>query len=258
MTLSHHLLLLGVLSLWHCSADSADPLGVFCDKDAKIGSPKESAYIDDLSVQLVLKASTSGFVAISYGSGQVFVHGLAQCRGDVGKEACSTCIQDAAMQIRARCPNEADARIWFDYCFLRYSNKDFIGKLDTRPGILYRNGDNVTIETERFNEELGKLMENIGSQAVERRNEGLGKGQTKLSPFVTLYALAQCTRDLSPLSCAQCLSISVGNFPNFCNNRKGCRVLYSSCYTRYELYPIFFPLGSTQRFSNTQMMMVYP
>ena len=140
----------------------------------------------------------------------------------------------------------------------RYSNKYFIGKLDTRPGILYRNGDNVTIEKERFNEELGKLMEKIGSQAVEPRNEGLGKGQTKLSPFVTLYALAQCTRDLSALSCAQCLSIAVGNFPNFCDNRKGCSVLYSSCCTRYELYPIFFPLGSTQRFSNTQMMMVYP
>ena len=120
MTLSHHLLLLGVLSLWHCSADSADPLGVFCDKDARFGSPKESAYIDGLSVQLVLKASASGFVAASYGRDQVFVHGLAQCRGDVDKEGCSTCIQDAARQIRTRCPNEADARIWFDYCFLRY------------------------------------------------------------------------------------------------------------------------------------------
>ena len=120
MTLSHHLLLLGVLSLWHCSADSADPLWVFCDKDAKFGSPKESSYMHDLSVQLVLKGSTSGFVALSYGSGQVFVHGLAQCRGDVGKEGCSTCIQDAAKQIRTRCPNKADARILFDYCFLRY------------------------------------------------------------------------------------------------------------------------------------------
>ncbi|XP_034691912.1 cysteine-rich repeat secretory protein 55-like [Vitis riparia] len=255
MTLSHHLLLLGVLSLWHCSADSADPLGVFCNKDSKIGSGNASADFDDLSVQLVSKASTNGFVAISFGSGQYLVHGLAQCRGDVGKEGCSTCIQDAAKQIRTRCPNKADARILFDYCFLRYSDKDFIGKVDTGFGIFLRHGAKVT-ETERFNEELGKLMEKIRSQAVEPQNAGLGKGQTKLTPSVTLYALVQCTRDLSPLSCAQCLAIAVGNFSDFCYNMKGCRVLYSSCYARYELYPVSFPLGSALMFSNTQK--VYP
>ncbi|RVW34384.1 Cysteine-rich repeat secretory protein 55 [Vitis vinifera] len=78
-------------------------------------------------------------------------------------------------------------QIWFDYCFLRYSNKDFIG-IDTGFGIYYYNVDNVT-ETERFNEELSKLMEKIRSQAVEPQNAGLGKGQTELTPFITLYAL---------------------------------------------------------------------
>ncbi|RVW34336.1 Cysteine-rich repeat secretory protein 55 [Vitis vinifera] len=203
MTLSHHLLLLGVLSLWHCSADSADPLGVFCNKDTNIGSGNASADFDDLSVQLVSKASTNGFVAISFGSGQYLVHGLAQCRGDVGKEGCSTCIQDAAKQIRIR---QADGEDQIAGC--------------------------------------------------EPQNAGLGKGQTKLTPFVTLYALVQCTRDLSPLSCAQCLAIAVGNFSDFCYNMKGCRVLYSSCYARYELYPVSFRLGSALMFSNTQK--VYP
>ena len=139
----------------------------------------------------------------------------------------------------------------------RYSNKEFIGEVDTGFGIYYYNVDNVT-ETERFNEELGKLMENIRSQAVNPENKGLGKGQTKLTPFITLYALQQCTRDLSPISCSQCLAIAVGNFPNFCNNKKGCRVLYSSCYTRYELYPFFFPISSAFNFSNTRMKTVYP
>ena len=125
MTFSHHhhhllLLLLVVLFPWYCSAESADPLGEFCNKDTKIGSGKASANIDKLLVELVSKASTNGFLATSYGSGENTVYGLAQCRGDVDNKDCSTCIQDAAKQIRTRCPNEADARIWFDYCFLRY------------------------------------------------------------------------------------------------------------------------------------------
>ena len=121
MTFSHHhLLLLVVLYLWCCSAESADPSGQYCNKDTKLGSGKTSANIDKLLVELVSKASTNGFLATSYGSGENTVYGLAQCRGDVDNKDCSTCIQDAAKQIRTRCPNEADARIWFDYCFLRY------------------------------------------------------------------------------------------------------------------------------------------
>ena len=113
-------------------------------------------------------------------------------------------------------------------------------------------------DPEDFNKELGALMDHIRAQAVVPSEEGLGKGKSVLSPFVTLYALVQCTRDLSEISCAQCLSIAVNNFPNFCSNRKGCRVLYSSCYVRYELYPFFFPLDSNKTGpSNTAKVSVY-
>uniref|UniRef100_A0A7N2MJR1 Gnk2-homologous domain-containing protein n=1 Tax=Quercus lobata TaxID=97700 RepID=A0A7N2MJR1_QUELO len=69
-------------------------------------------------------------------------------------------------------------------------------------------------------QEFGTLIDQIRAQAVETKNEGLGK------------------------DCAQCLAIAVGNFEKFCKDRKGCRVLYSSCYVRYEFYPFFFPLDS--------------
>ncbi|KAK7813044.1 cysteine-rich repeat secretory protein 55 [Quercus suber] len=67
----------------------------------------------------------------SYGKNQDQVFGLGQCRGDVSSKDCSSCIQDAAKQIRQCCPNQADARIWYDHCFLRYNNKSFIGEIDT-------------------------------------------------------------------------------------------------------------------------------
>ncbi|KAG8387239.1 hypothetical protein BUALT_Bualt02G0000800 [Buddleja alternifolia] len=85
-------------------------------------------------------------------------------------------------------------------------------------------------------------MSRISSEAVKPPNKGLGKEKSKISSFLTLYTLVQCTRDLSELNCAQCLAIAIGNFPDVCPNRRGCRVLYSSCYVRYELYPFFFPL----------------
>ncbi|KAI4354190.1 hypothetical protein L6164_003082 [Bauhinia variegata] len=242
-----------------CSAESADPLGEFCNKGTNISNGgKLSANIDKLLGELVQKIPLSFFVSTSYGKGQDQVYGLAQCRGDVSTEDCSTCIEDAAKQIRQRCPNQADARIWYDFCFLRYNSKSFAGEVDTSFGIFYFNVENVT-DPEDFNKKLGALMGEIREEAIVANNKGLGKGKSELTPFVTLYALVQCTRDLPELGCAQCLAIAVSNFPTFCNNRKGCRVLYSSCYVRYELYPFFFPLDSNKaELSNTVMAIVYP
>ncbi|KAF3435901.1 hypothetical protein FNV43_RR22993 [Rhamnella rubrinervis] len=245
------------LLLCTCVAESADPLGDFCNEDNEIGKGI-SANIDTLLTKLVSNIASTGYVATSYGRDPNQVYGLAQCRGDVAKEDCSTCIQDAAKQIRQRCPNEADARIWYDYCFLRYNTKNFIGEIDTSYGIFYYNVNNVT-DPVNFIKQLEDLTGRIRAQAVEPKNQGLGKGESKLSPLVSLYALVQCTRDISQIDCAQCLAIAVETFTTICSERKGCRVLYSSCYVRYELYPFFFPINSSNGTAeDNQIVVVHP
>ncbi|KAM3683548.1 hypothetical protein ACB098_12G156200 [Castanea mollissima] len=240
MNLNYKILL--ILALCNCNAESADPLGRFCNTNTNIGSDSQiSANIDRLEAELVSKTPSNGFIATSYYKNQYQVFGLAQCIGDVSTTDCSSCIQDAVKQIRQRCPNQADARIWYDFCFLRYNSKIFIGEIDTSYGISYGNVEDVT-DPDTFNKELGTLIGQIRAQAVETKNEGLGKVKTKLSTFVTLYALVQCTRDLSLV-----------------DYWIGCRVLYSSCYARYELYPFFFPLDSTSNhtMADTVMAIVY-
>lgn len=241
------------------NAISQDPLGEFCNKDTNISSGgKLSTNIDKLLSNLAFKTPSTFFTTTSYGNNKDNVYGLAQCRGDINTQDCTSCIHDATKQIRQRCPNQADARIWYDYCFLRYSNKNFIGEVDTSFGIFYFNTENVT-DSEVFNKKLGALMDQVRGEAVMVKGKGLGKGKTVLSPFLTVYGLVQCTRDLDEVSCAQCLAIAVNNFQTFCNDRKGCRVLYSSCYVRYELYPFFFPLDSTKiRASSIGKVVVFP
>ncbi|KAI3461813.1 hypothetical protein Pfo_018476 [Paulownia fortunei] len=239
MNLLYNFLLL--FFLYICTAESADPSAYFCNDGSKTnGSTQISRNINNLLAKLVSGTVQNGFTATSYGEGEAQIFGLAQCRGDVSRDDCSGCIQDAANDIRRLCPNQADARIWYDYCFLRYKTVSFFGEVDTS-GIYFYNVENVT-DTDVFNKKLGALMDQIRSEAIRPAQKGLGKGKSNISPFLTLYALVQCTRDLSELNCAQCLAIAVGNFPRFCDNKKGCRVLYSSCYVRYELYPFFFPL----------------
>ncbi|KDP45260.1 hypothetical protein JCGZ_15125 [Jatropha curcas] len=209
-------LLLIILSLCTTNCNGQDPLGNLCN-DQQTNNKTTIQNINHLITELVSKASSSGYFTTTSGQGQDKIYGLAQCRGDVSTDDCSGCLRDAAKEIGQRCPNQVDARIWYDYCFLR-------------------------------------------SEAVKEKNKGIGKGETKLTPLVTLYALAQCTRDLAVVDCAQCIAIAVGNFPNFCNNRKGCRAIYSNCYVRYELYPFFFPLDSSNNSSSVGnwVVQVYP
>ncbi|XP_027183536.1 cysteine-rich repeat secretory protein 55-like [Coffea eugenioides] len=249
---SFHKLLLLLTALFICTAESAELWSQFCNDNSPINSPQLSANIDSLLAELVSGTVLNGFSTSSYGKAKDQVFGLGQCRGDVSNEDCSSCIKDASKQIRKLCPTQADARIWYDYCFLRYDTEKFFGRVDTSIGIFFYNVENVT-DPDSFNKELGNLSDKISSEAVAPGNNGLGRGKKELSPFLTLYELVQCTRDLSQLSCEQCLAIAIGEFPTFCNNKKGCRVLYSSCIVRYELYPFFFPLDPKETLVNMPM-----
>ncbi|KAG6414695.1 hypothetical protein SASPL_122068 [Salvia splendens] len=238
MNLLHNLFTI-ILCLHILSAESQDPAASSCNDNTKANTTT-SRSIDTLLPKLVSGTIQNGFIATSYSG----VHGLAQCRGDVSSSDCASCIQSAAKEIRTLCPSQSDARIWYDYCFLRYSTDRFFGEVDVS-GVYLINTQNVT-DPEAFNKKLASVMDEISKEAVRSSSRGLGRGKRDVSDFVRLYALVQCVRDLSEINCAQCLAIAVSNFPTVCGDRRGCRVLYSSCYVRYELYPFFFPLDSQE------------
>ncbi|KAK1436967.1 hypothetical protein QVD17_02751 [Tagetes erecta] len=244
MGFTHHYLLIFALCILY--VESADPSAQLCNQNSNTTTPQLTKNIDSLLSALVKAASESGYSVTSSGSNQARVYGLAQCRGDVPSDECSSCIQTAAKEIKNMCPDRVDARIWYEYCFIRYNTENFFGQVDTGYGTFYYNVENVT-DPKTFNTALGALMYKINSMASAAGNKGIAKDSTKLSDFLTLYALSQCTRDLSQLSCRQCLAIAVGNFPTYCDDKKGCRVIYSSCYVRYELYPFYFPLDADQK-----------
>ncbi|XP_075478932.1 cysteine-rich repeat secretory protein 55-like [Primulina tabacum] len=237
--------LLTILFLYISTAESTDPSAYFCNNNTETNNNTQlSRNIDALIPRLVQGAIQNGFLATSYGNGANQIYGLGQCRADVSSNDCSACIRDAAEQSRKLCPNQADVRIWYDYCFLKYNTVEFFGQVDTSYGVFFWNVANVN-DPNVFNQKLGPLVDQIESEAVKLPgSKGLGKGETEISTFETLYALVQCTRDLSATNCAQCLAVAIGNFHTYCKDKKGCRVLYGSCYVRYELYPFFFPLDS--------------
>ncbi|KAF0914929.1 hypothetical protein E2562_032840 [Oryza meyeriana var. granulata] len=230
---------------------ATDPIGGYCSEsgtsDAEINGKARRRSINSVVFDLVAKAgSNGGFATSSAGKGNNGFYGLAQCRGDVAASDCDACLAEAANHTLAFCHYASDSRMWYDYCFMRYKNANFIGQVDTRAdaSVTIRKEENMD-NPKPFQKAVGKAMGKATAQATG--SAGLGRVKEKYTPFVSIYGLAQCTRDLAPLACAQCLSTAVSQFGDFCSAAQGCQIEYSSCWVRYEIYPFYFPLEASGR-----------
>ncbi|XBI70862.1 hypothetical protein VPH35_065239 [Triticum aestivum] len=238
-----------------------DAIGSNCAGTRYAGSGK--ANIDSVLADLVAKGSSGGFATAVAGKGNsTVVYGLAQCRGDVSASDCSSCLADAAKQLPTACSYLSDARIClaglyvracrYDFCFMRYDDTDFAGQSDTGAGVILVNVQ-AADDPKPFKKAVGKVMNKATAQASASGRAGLGRSKDQYTPFVTIYGLAQCTRDLAPLVCAQCVSVALSKFGDYCGAQQGCQINYSSCRVRYEIYPFYFPLDGAGGRATTDM-----
>ncbi|XP_031499974.2 cysteine-rich receptor-like protein kinase 10 [Nymphaea colorata] len=195
--------------------------------------------LNTLFLSLSSNASINGFTTATAGETPDEVYGLVLCRGDVSAADCANCTSDATTQILQRCPSSKSSIIWFDNCFLRYSDQSFFGTVNTGFRYYMWNQNNVSDPT-LFNSQLGNLMANLSSTATTDSSGRLfAAGETKFNDFQKIYGLVQCTRDLSSDGCSGCLSEGIGAIPACCNGKQGGRVLMPTCNIRYEVYPFF-------------------
>ncbi|KAE9461708.1 hypothetical protein C3L33_06383, partial [Rhododendron williamsianum] len=165
------------------------------------------------------------------------VYGLFLCRGDVSAADCQSCIDIASEEISKECPFKKEAIIWYDQCMIRYSNRSFFSTMETQPTLYLLNTENVT-EPDKFTEILGNMFANLTTVATSiPSNQRYATNETNVGNFTKLYGMVQCTPDLSPLLCRNCLNEILSSLLGFMAGRIGGRVLTPSCNVRYELYP---------------------
>ncbi|KAJ9169013.1 hypothetical protein P3X46_020483 [Hevea brasiliensis] len=198
-----------------------------------------SVYQSNLNILLSSLSSniniTYGFYSLSFGQDPDRAYAIALCRGDVLLDDCRSCVNDSARRILQDCPNQKEAIGWYDNCMIRYSNKSIFGVMEDWPRLALLNVNNVT-SIDQFNQVLRTLMDRLRSEASS--GSSLRKFATGEAPgpdFLTIYALAQCTPDLSGQQCNDCLDQAAGYIPGCCNGKIGGRVVTPSCNLRYEI-----------------------
>ncbi|KAG7626143.1 Gnk2-homologous domain [Arabidopsis thaliana x Arabidopsis arenosa] len=145
----------------------------------------------------MISISILGDVVVFSGDNSIYVK--LQCRGDSSTSTCRSCLDTAF------------------------------------------SGD-VSGDAKSFNEKTRTLLYKLKEKASSKENipnkknylyatgeESLGK--------MKLYAMVQCTQDLSIKNCSVCLNWILGKLPKCCNGKQGGRFLSTSCNFRYELYP---------------------
>jgi hypothetical protein len=116
-----------------------------------------------------------------------------------------------------------------------------MGVVETSPSFYMWNTANVSANyLNRFNDDLRSLLESLRSRAVAGGSLRKFAAENATAPnFQTLYALVQCTPDLSEEDCNGCLVEAFRNIPQCCDGKQGGRVIGRSCNMRFEVYPFY-------------------
>ncbi|KAL5579096.1 hypothetical protein UlMin_011538 [Ulmus minor] len=221
----------------HTIAESTFPSN-FCN-NSNGNYTANSTYQTNLSNLLSTLPSkgdnNNGFYNSSSGNGSDEVYSIGLCRGDIKPDVCRSCLNDSITPLLELCPNQKEAIIWYDECLLRYSNKSLFGNMDNSLKILMSSSQNVTSNVSDFFQDLRSLLDNLKNRAAAGGSlRKFATGNESTSGFVTIYALAQCTPDLSQGECISCLDGIYVDIPRCCEGKIGGRILTASCNFRYE------------------------
>nr|GMD93010.1 cysteine-rich receptor-like protein kinase 25 [Ipomoea batatas] len=239
-----------VILIWFClfmslitKGDSASALRYYCNNSTSYtpNSPYK-ANLDVLLSNLFSNGTrnNNGFYQTTVGGGASndTVYGLFLCRGDASPEVCGGCVGDARERILELCSDGKTAMIWYDNCILRYSEESMLGILDQSTWFTMRNKDNDT-QPNGYMQLVGNVLDQITTQASSGSGKKFAVLEANFSPFERVYALGQCTPDISNVDCQICFRNVIAMLPGCCYGAVGARALFPSCNVRYELNPFY-------------------
>ncbi|XP_061984229.1 cysteine-rich receptor-like protein kinase 25 [Populus nigra] len=234
----------------------ADPPYKGCSNNSSYSA--NSPFQNNLEIlmsSLRSNASVSKLYNTSTGNELDRIYAQYMCLNYVTHDECSTCIKVASQTITRLCPGDKEAVVWEELCQLRYSSQNFLAHLDVSGNIPQHNKNDVKNPVQ-FRSVVNEALDNLIKQAASSASANMyATTEVPFNDTYTLYALVQCSTDLSPDDCNTCLRVSLANIRNCCYASRGVRVLSRSCYLRYELYA-FYEGETTLQKKETEIWMI--
>ncbi|XP_078433707.1 cysteine-rich receptor-like protein kinase 10 [Wolffia australiana] len=186
-------------------------------------TPHFQANLDRLISSLIASTPSTGFVNNTIGDAPDVIYGLAVCRGDLGFDYCQKCLSNATYDAKSSCPRNKAGTLFYELCQLRYSDVNFYGTSTYTQRWMTNGNNGTTGAISTFNGVLGGLLNNLTAQAATSIRR-YAADRVVLNDFQRVYVLVQCTRDLSPKACSDCLTDEIGHIPTCCDVRRGASI----------------------------------
>jgi hypothetical protein len=170
------------------------------------------------------------------------VWALALCRGDANASYCFTCLDKAFQDLPDACPYSRSATLFYDSCVAQYSNIHSRPTDDTtyNPTRQLVNSIDATAEPARFQRVVAALLNATVDYAVYNSSRLYASGEADFDKELPkVYAWAQCTPDLTPARCRECLVKNMEYLPALFGAAIGARLLGVRCSYRYETVSFF-------------------
>ncbi|KAL3575974.1 hypothetical protein D5086_021257, partial [Populus alba] len=178
-----------------------------------------------------------GFYNLSVGEFPDRVNAIALCRGDVAVDVCRSCVNDSTHKILEVCPNKMGAYVVYAFCMIRYSNTSIFGVVDESPLVYQGNPQNV-LDVTLFNQALQTLFLRLRDKAASGNSLKKFATGNQSAGVETIYAIVQCTPDLSEGQCSSCLLDLFRMITNCCGGnvtgKIGAKLIRPSCNLRWE------------------------
>jgi hypothetical protein len=193
-------------------------------------------------------ASQDGFYYGSIGEEQDRVYALGMCIPRSTPSDCFNCIKGAAGWLIQDCVNQTDAYYWAldpTLCLVRYSNISFSGSAafwEIEPQYLVLNTATIASDLTDFK----NIWEDLTSRTITAASAARSTPSSSdnhyrvdfanLTKFQNIYALMQCTPDISSDECNNCLQRGVLEYQSCCGNNTGGYVMRPICFFRWQLF----------------------
>ncbi|KAK8629442.1 hypothetical protein V6N13_078283 [Hibiscus sabdariffa] len=189
-------------------------------------------------------SANGGFYTESVGQ----VYALGMCRGDSTPDGCYTFLNSSIQDLISSCPNQKEAISWGvnGPYIARYSDRPFFGILELEPTDAGYNRADITSNLTEFD----IVWESLMGRVVRKASNGTSSlkyatGEAEFTAFQKIYAVMQCTPDLSNKDCDSCLRATVSYFESCCHGKQGGYVQKPTCWFRWDLYPFYVSNAST-------------
>ncbi|EOA16188.1 hypothetical protein CARUB_v10004328mg [Capsella rubella] len=187
-------------------------------------------------------SAQGGYFNSSIGQGSDRVYTMGMCNQGAQSEVCYNCIDYASNLLLESCPNQVEGLAWSEkriVCMVRYSDSYFFGVRTIEPHFPTPNPNDIRSNLGEFNQVWEGLTSGMiaNTTSPSSKSKYYAADRASVTALQTIYALMQCTPDLSLGDCRTCLRQSVSDFQSCCNGKIGGTVYRASCLFRWDLFP---------------------